>query len=292
MARTDRSEFYLDDLWPKAFHRVDNGVRSVLSWRRWLKQHPDYMHAEGTMIYCGSQGAGKTLSAVRYLLALMARYPQAVVCTNVGLTRFPFNACLAPDQPQGWAYMAQDGVEGGSEAVQASEGPGRPIVEYSGLDCLKYLSNGYQGVIYLVDELHLELNSLESRNIDIDVIIEISQQRKQRKHIIGTSQQFMRLAKPLREQVHDVVLCKCKFGRLQMNKWIDASTAVEKDGKLEAEIKKTSNFWHTPAMYSSYDTYAKMKRYQQEWQGRARQDSLYRDEGGTDIVAKRRVRHG
>ncbi len=32
-------------------------------------------------------------------------------------------------------------------------------------------------------------------------MIEVSQQRKQRKHIVGTSQQFMRLAKPLREQV-------------------------------------------------------------------------------------------
>jgi len=273
--KKQRDEFYIEDLWPHRLHRVDNGIRSILSWKRWLALHPGYMHSEGTMIYCGPQGAGKTLSAVRYLMALMERYPAATVCTNVGLTHFPSNAVLAPEEPGGWRY--KEGMEG------------RPIVEYDGLDCLKWLNNGYQGVIYLIDELHLELNSLESKNID--VMVEISQQRKQRKHIIGTSQQFMRLAKPLREQVRDIVLCRCVFGRLQMNKLIDGSTAVEKDGKLEAEIKKTSNFWHAPLMYSSYDTYAKMQRYQKEWQGRARVDAMYRDDPAIDIVAKRRVRH-
>ena len=32
-------------------------------------------------------------------------------------------------------------------------------------------------------------------------MIEVSQQRKQRKHIVGTSQVYMRMAKPLREQI-------------------------------------------------------------------------------------------
>jgi len=272
-----RDDFYIDDLWPRHPFRFDNGVRSVMSWRRWLLEHPGYMHVEGTMIYCGPQGSGKTLSAVRYLMALMRRYPGAVICTNVGLTDFPFNAHLEPNAPQGWAY---------NEVYES----GRPIVEYDGLDCLKYLMNGYKGVIYLIDELHLELNSLESKNIDIDVMVEISQQRKQRKHIIGTSQQFMRLAKPLREQVHDIVLCRCLFGRYQVNKLIDGETAVEKDGHLEAEIKKKSWYWHTPAMYQAYDTYAKMQRYQKEWQGRARIDSAYRAEGALDIVARKRVK--
>jgi len=272
-----RDEFYIQELWPKRFYRLDNGIRSMRSWKRWLADHPGYMHSEGTMIYCGPQGAGKTLSAVRYLLALMERYPNAVVCTNVGLTNFPFNAEMDPSAPHGWAYRPGQ--------------CGRPIVEYNGLECLKWLNNGYQGVIYLIDELHLELNSLESKNIDIDVMIEISQQRKQRKHIIGTSQQYLRLAKPLREQVHDIVLCKCLFGRMQLNKWIDGSTAVEENGQVQAKVKKTSVFWHTPAMYGSYDTYAKMKRYNEQWQGRARAD-IYAPDGGVTMVAKGKKRYG
>ena len=77
----------------------------------------------------------------------------------------------------------------------------RVCVEYTGLDCLKWINNAEYGVLFFIDEFHLELNSLESKNIDIDIITEISQQRKQRKHIVGTSQVFMRLAKPLREQI-------------------------------------------------------------------------------------------
>ena len=114
------NDFYISELWPKAFYRVDNGIRSFLSWKQWLEEHPGYMHSEGTMIYCGPQGAGKTLSASRYLLALMERYPAAVVCTNVGLTQFPFNAVMNPDSESGWQYMED----------YASERP-RPIVEYS-----------------------------------------------------------------------------------------------------------------------------------------------------------------
>lgn len=82
------------------------------------------------------------------------------------------------------------------------------VIEYDGLECLKNIENGQHGVLYFIDEIHLELNSLESKNIDMDTIVELSQQRKQRKHIVGTSQVYMRMAKPLREQVKNVVLCK------------------------------------------------------------------------------------
>lgn len=86
------------------------------------------------------------------------------------------------------------------------------VYAYDGIDCLKNINNGEYGVVYFIDEIHLELNSLESKNIDIDVMVELSQQRKQRKHIVGTSQIYMRMAKPLREQVKDIILCKNYFG--------------------------------------------------------------------------------
>jgi len=280
MARKKRDEFYITDLWPMKPLRIDNGLRSVHAWHKWLREHPGYMHAEGTMIYVGPQGSGKTLSAVRYLLALMEQYPKAIVCTNIELTDFPFNAHLDPEATHGWAY---------NKGVEPEDN--RPIVEYVGLDCLKFLMNDYQGVIYLIDELHLELNSLESRNIDINVMIEISQQRKQRKHIIGTSQEFMRLAKPLREQVRDIVLCRCLFGRMQSNRLLDGATAVETSGgHVDAVIRKKSFFWHTPAMYKAYDTYAKMKRYNELWQGREQVDSIYNPDGKVKYNPKKKVK--
>lgn len=200
-----------------------------------FRSHPDYFRPEGLLVFCGEQGSGKTLSAVQYVRRLCEEYPKAVLCTNVDITGLP------------------DTTE---------------VVEYDGLDCLKRLENGYFGVIYLIDEIHLEFNSLESKNIDIEVMVEVSQQRKQRKHIIGTSQVYGRLAKPFREQIRNVVLCSnfCKV--LQINTLIDGSKSTEKDGHLVTDTVKKFFWFHMPELYNSYDTYAKMRRYKKEWNGR------------------------
>lgn len=147
------------------------------------------------------------------------------------------------------------------------------VVEYKGLDSLLEIENGENGVIYFIDEIHLEMNSLESKNLSMDTIVELSQQRKQRKLIVGTSQVFMRMAKPLREQVKNVIICKNFFRLLQMNRYVDNEFAYEKDGKLVSDRSKLFFWFHSPKLYNSYDTYAKMKRYKNEWRaGNSKQD--------------------
>lgn len=141
-------------------------------------------------------------------------------------------------------------------------------VEYWGLDCLKFVNNGDLGVLFFIDEIHLELNSTD-RNVPIEIMIEISQQRKQRKHIVDTSQRFKRTAKFLREQTHDCVDCRCFFGVLQYNKLIDGESIDESDSKLTYNVKKRYLFFHDANLYKSYDTYQKMRRYNNEWQGRS-----------------------
>lgn len=200
-----------------------------------MRSHPGYFKPEGLIVFCGPQGSGKTLSAVQYVLNLCREYPKAILCTNVDIKGLP-------------------------EETQ--------VVEYNGLDCLKTLENGYYGVIYLIDEIHLEFNSLESKNIDIEVMIEVSQQRKQRKHIIGTSQVYGRLAKPFREQIKNAVLCTNYFKVLQVNKLIDGNKSIEKDGQIVTDTVKTFFWFHRPELYDCYDTYAKMRRYKNTWQGR------------------------
>ena len=116
-----------------------------------------------------------------------------------------------------------------------------------------------EGVFYLIDEIHLEFNSLESKNIPIEIMVEVSQQRKQRKHIVGTSQVYMRLAKPLREQIDTVVICHNFLSCIQYNKVINGKTATENNGKLQAEIIRKFLWFHRPELYNSYDTYAKME---------------------------------
>lgn len=202
---------------------------------KFRKEHPTYFDPDGLLLFCGGQGSGKTLSAVQYVKKLLVKYPEAILCTNVDIFDLP------------------EGVK---------------KVEYEGLDSLKFIENGYEGVIYLIDEIHLEANSLESKNIDVEIMVEVSQQRKQRKHIVCTSQVYGRLAKPFREQVKNVVLCRNFFRFIQYNKLIDGTKTREENGKLITETFKSFIWFHSPALYSCYDTYAKMKRYKKEWKGR------------------------
>lgn len=210
-----------------------NAVRSLHFKSQFRRAHPTYFDPSGLMIFCGPQGSGKTLSAVKYCRELVQKYPNCIFCSNVSI----------------------DGLD---------------IVPYDGIDSLFNLSNGYNGVLYLIDEIHLEFNSLESRNISIEEMIEFSQQRKQRKHIVGTSQVYMRLAKPLREQIKDVVLCHNYLNLLQHNQLVDGENAVEENGKFKSRVVKNYWWFHTPELYGSYDTYAKMQRYKKEWKGRGR----------------------
>lgn len=211
-------------------------VIKVLKYQSDFRQaNPTYFDPEGLLIFCGEQGSGKTLSAVQYVKGLCERYPDAILCTNVEIIGLP-------------------------EATK--------VVEYDGLDCIKNLENGINGIIYLIDEIHLEFNSLESKNIPIEVMVEVAQQRKQRKHIVGSTQVYGRLAKPFREQIRNVVLCKNFLKVLQFNRLIDGSKSYEEDGKIVTDTCRSFFWFHSPALYNSYDTYAKMKRYRKEWKGR------------------------
>lgn len=207
--------------------------------RKFAKDNPDYFYPQGLLVFCGSQGSGKTLSAVQYIKKLCIEYPRAILCTNTKINGLPAHTAVVP---------------------------------YEGIESLIKYENGNFGVIYFIDEIHLEFNSLESKNVPIEVMIEISQQRKQRKHIVGTSQVYMRMAKPFREQIKNVVICKKWLNCIQFNRLIDGETCHEVDGQLKFDTSKICLWFHSPELYSSYDTYAKMKRYSKEWKGVSRQD--------------------
>ena len=186
----------------------------------------DELKVTGINIFTGPQGSGKTLSLVHYLKKILKDYPKAIVVTNIEFN-FPVK---------------------------------NKVIKYSGFDDFK-IENGIFGVIYVLDEIHLILNSLESKGVPLSVIVELSQQRKQRKLILGSSQVYSRMAKPLREQIRNVIICKNYFGLLQFNYLIDAFNTEEKDGQLKFSKLKTSLFFHSKEDYLAYDTYKKMDTY-------------------------------
>lgn len=124
---------------------------------KFKQEHPDFFNPEGITVFCGPQGSGKTLSAVQFVEQLTYDYPHAILVTNTEMENIN--------------YLTR-------------------VVEYKGLDSLLDIENGENGVIYFIDEIHLEMNSLESKNLSMDTIVELSQQRKQRKLIVRNKSSF------------------------------------------------------------------------------------------------------
>lgn len=213
-------------------HNILDVFRTKKYVRNYYRDNPDFFRPEGIIVFSAFQGEGKTLSSVDYVRNLTWLYPKAILCTNTKI----------------------EGIC-----------PLTSVREYTGIDSLIDINNGIFGVIYYIDEIELEFNCLESKSIPAKAIREFAQARKQRKHIVGTSQFFLRVAKPLREQVKYVVFCKKILGCIQYNLLCDGMTLSEDKGKIHMKVLKKIWWFHTPKLYDSYDTYAKMKRYRKDW---------------------------
>lgn len=214
----------MNDYLTKNFNFIQ-GIDASL-WK--LKnKNKEELTCTGINVFCGPQGSGKSLSMIHYAKKMIKDYPKAIVVTNIDLN-FPIT---------------------------------NEVKKYEGFDDFK-IENGIFGVIYILDEIHLILNSLESKGVPLSIIVELSQQRKQRKCILGTSQVYSRMAKPLREQIKNVIICKNYFGVFQFNYLIDAfSSSEDSNGKIKYSKLKTSFFFHSKEDYNNYDTYKKMDSY-------------------------------
>lgn len=191
------------------------------------RNNPGYFYPDGLVVFVGGQGTGKSLSAVNYVYNLLEFYPKALIVTNIDLKEYPVD--------------------------------NERVFRFNNADDLMRYKNGKEGVIFLIDEIHLYFNSLQSKNINMDVMTQIAQQRKQRIHIVATCQVFGRMAKPLREQFSNVLLCKSYFGIIQKNQLIDRDSIQGEEStgtNLEGTVVK--NFWwlRSPKMFERYDTYA------------------------------------
>ena len=95
----------------------------------------------------------------------------------------------------------------------------------------------------------------------VSIITEIAQQRKQRKHIVGTSQVFGRNAKTYREQIKKHLQCKTFNSMMSFNRVSrgeDIETKI--DESISCPVYRRYFFFHSPELYQSYDTYAKIQR--------------------------------
>ena len=193
------------------------------------RNNPDYFYPAGIWVFCGPQGSGKTLSAVQCLKKICKEYPSAIVCTNLKI-----------------------------------EGINNEVIEFEDYEQLKTLDNGIKGIIFFLDELHILWNSLESKDIPVSEMACFCQMRKNRRVIIGTSQVYSRIAKPIREQLQFAIDCKNYFGLLQHNVILDPADSIEKNGNVEAKVIGHKFWFHSPELYNSYDTLFKIEKAQRK----------------------------
>lgn len=209
--------------------RLKNILDTSKHNREFYKENPDYFNPSGFIVAVGIQGSGKTLVAVNYVYKLMMYYPKCLLITNIDLAAYPVD----------------------NKRVFRFENP---------LDLTKY-KNGTKGVIFLIDEIHLYFGSQKgNNNINPEVVQEICQQRKQRIHVVGTTQFYAQLNINLRRHFDTVLLCESKFfGFKQKINIIDRNSINGKDSSqqiLEGTVKDTITYWRAPYMFKRYDTYA------------------------------------
>lgn len=178
----------------------------------------------GSRVYKGFQGSGKTLSMVKYALDLAKKYPNCYVFSNIKINGI-----------KNYQYIENDNI-------------------------LKYaltVKRGAEGVLVLLDEAHLYFN--KKNGISLDVLTCISQQRKDRRRLVFSSQIWEELDISLRKQVKEIVSCR-RFGPIQINTISDGESLTydKLQGAYVAKKIYTEIFKHNNELYQAYDTYQKI----------------------------------
>ena len=188
----------------------------------YFERDPNHFNEYGVHVFVGEQGSGKTTAVVHKLLQLQKRFPQLIVRTNMD-------------------YKYQD-------------------AELNHWKDLVQNNNGELGQVEVIDEIQTWFNSNQSKNFPVEMLTEVSQQRKQRKMIIGTSQLFNRMAKPLREQVNFVHCPMTLFGCLTIVR-VTKPKFWNDEKQIFTRFIKTYFFVHTEEIRNAFDTYQKIERY-------------------------------
>lgn len=203
-----------------------DGVRAAYYTAHYLMDNPTYFNPDGIWVFCGPQGSGKTLSAVQCARKMADEYPAAKVISNLD---FELSDGARPYPFEDYAQLSEE-------------------------------DNGIEGLIFVLDEIHVLWNSLESRSIPISDMAALCQMRKSRRVILGTSQVYGRIAKPIREQLKYVIICRSFLRFIQHNVVCDPVESVEINGQIHPEIICERWWFHSPELYESYETFKKIQR--------------------------------
>lgn len=180
-----------------------------------FERDPEFFRFQGLHVFCGEQGSGKTIAMVEMMLRIQKEYPNAKCITNFG-------------------YVHED-----TELTDW-----RQLLTYT---------NGQKGVLVGIDELQNWFasgkNTLPEQMLEV-----VTQNRKNRRIILGTSQVFTRMAKGLREQCTLIYEPLTIAGAIT---WVRVKKPVlDFEGNVLKKVSRGSYFFvHTPELREAYDTY-------------------------------------
>lgn len=190
-----------------------------------FNRDPDHFNEYGVHIIAGKQGSGKSITLTYMLLRYQKMYPKLIVKTN-------------------YYY----------EFENARIGHWKDIINGT---------NGIYGEIDVLDEIQNWFNSLQSKDFPVEMLTEITQQRKQTKMILGTAQVFNRIAKPIREQTYMLYEPTTIFGCLTIVRKYEVSTDVS--GITDTKKYRGLFFFvHNEEIRNSFDTYRKIMNLSEE----------------------------
>lgn len=185
------------------------------------ERDPDAFDTFGVHIFAGEQGSGKSIAAMHFVKMIKERNPACSVASNIDID-------FQDDQITDWRDLLNK-------------------------------NNGIYGQVVILDELQNWFSSNESRNFPPDMLTEITQQRKQRKCIVGTSQVFTRISKPIREQVTLLYRPLTVAGCLTFVRVYKLS--LTEDGTVDKmKLKQVYFFVHDDDLRNCYDTYQRVQR--------------------------------
>ncbi len=177
---------------------------------------PEFFRYQGCIVFTGRQGYGKTIAMAEQALRWRKEYPKAKCITNFALR---------------------------DESAKLNDW--RLLVGYK---------NGIQGVIACIDEMQNWFSSNQSKNFPPEMLEVITQNRKNRRVIMGTAQSFNRLAKPIREQATEVRKCYTFFGCLTFVHRVYPE--LDSNGDVDSwKHRGWYYFVHNAELRESYDTW-------------------------------------
>ena len=121
------------------------------------------------------------------------------------------------------------------------------------LIALRYANNGKYGIIIVLDEIHQYFHSHDSKGIPAWCTQVFSQQRKRKMLILGTAQKWPDIAKVIRDQIVNLILCS-KLGHSITLYVVDPETYESNYGVMEAPVKKIGRVWLKKEIRDLYDT--------------------------------------